>query len=60
MIREKKGAILILSGPSEILIGELSKYLAKVNDSDDLALKMNQLVENTIEPSSFLNENLVQ
>ncbi|RLA57390.1 MAG: hypothetical protein DRQ78_13560 [Epsilonproteobacteria bacterium] len=29
-----------VSGPSEILTGKLSKYLAKVNDSDDLSMKI--------------------
>ncbi len=29
-----------VSGPSEILTGKLSKYLAKVNDSDDLSNKI--------------------
>lgn len=37
-----------ISGPSEILTGELSKYLANVNDSDDLALKMNQILEDKL------------
>ena len=37
-----------ISGPSEILVGDLSKYLAKVNNSDDLALKMNLLLEDNI------------
>lgn len=37
-----------ISGPSEILTGDLSKYLAKVNDSDDLALKINCLLEDKI------------
>lgn len=37
-----------ISGPSEILTGELSKYLAKVNDSDDLALKMIQVLKDEI------------
>jgi glycosyltransferase involved in cell wall biosynthesis len=37
-----------ISGPSEILTGELSKYLAKVNDSNDLALKMKQIIKNNI------------
>lgn len=37
-----------ISGPSEILTGELSKYLANVNDSDDLALKMNQVLNDEI------------
>jgi glycosyltransferase involved in cell wall biosynthesis len=35
-----------VSGPSEILTGELSQYLAKVNDSDDLALKISMALEN--------------
>lgn len=33
-----------ISGPSEILTGALSKYLTRVNDSEDLALKMNQIL----------------
>jgi glycosyltransferase involved in cell wall biosynthesis len=38
-----------ISGPSEILTGNLSKYLAKVNDSEDLANKMMLLLlENII------------
>jgi glycosyltransferase involved in cell wall biosynthesis len=37
-----------ISGPSEILTGELTKYLANVNDSDDLALKMNQVLNDKI------------
>jgi glycosyltransferase involved in cell wall biosynthesis len=53
-----------ISGPSEILIGELSKYLAKVNDSDDLALKMNQVIKNTINIkaeyiSKFNEDNII-
>ena len=34
-----------VSGPSEILTGELSKYLAKVNDSDDLNKKITLAIE---------------
>jgi glycosyltransferase involved in cell wall biosynthesis len=34
-----------VSGPSEILTGELSTYLAKVNDSDDLRKKMALAIE---------------
>jgi glycosyltransferase involved in cell wall biosynthesis len=46
-----------ISGPSEILTGELSKYLAKVNDSDDLALKMNQiLVEEVIIKDDYIQK----
>lgn len=37
-----------ISGPSEILTGELSKYLANVNDSDDLALKINQILKDEV------------
>lgn len=37
-----------ISGPSEILTGDLSKYLVKVNDSDELALKINQILEDKI------------
>lgn len=53
-----------ISGPSEILTGELSKYLAKVNDSNDLALKMNQMMENNISIkdeyiTKFSEENIV-
>ncbi len=53
-----------ISGPSEILTGELSKYLAKVNDSADLALKMNQIIEDNISIkdeyiSKFSEENII-
>jgi len=34
-----------VSGPSEIMTGELSKYLAKVNDSDDLSNKIKLALE---------------
>ena len=34
-----------ISGPSEILTGELSQYLAKVNDSDDLSKKITLALE---------------
>lgn len=37
-----------ISGPSEILTGELSKYLAKVNDSNDLALKMTNTLRDKV------------
>lgn len=37
-----------ISGPSEILTEELSKYLANVNDSDDLSLKMNLILKDEI------------
>mgnify|MGYP000700518326 CR=1 FL=1 len=50
-----------ISGPSEILTGELSKYLANVNDSDDLALKMNQILKDEViikdESIQKFNEN---
>lgn len=53
-----------ISGPSEILTGELSKYLAKVNDSDDLSIKMNQMMEHNIGIkdeyiSKFSEENII-
>lgn len=34
-----------VSGPSEILTGELSQYLAKVNDVDDLSKKISLAIE---------------
>ncbi len=34
-----------ISGPSEILTGELSQYLAKVNDSGDLSKKLTLAIE---------------
>jgi glycosyltransferase involved in cell wall biosynthesis len=34
-----------ISGPSEILTGELNQYLAKVNDSDDLSKKLTLSLE---------------
>lgn len=37
-----------ISGPSEILTNNLSKYLAKVNDSDDLAQKMAKILNDEI------------
>lgn len=53
-----------ISGPSEILTGELSEYLAKVNDSNDLALKMNQMMGKNINIkdeyiTKFSEENIV-
>jgi glycosyltransferase involved in cell wall biosynthesis len=53
-----------ISGPSEILTGKLSKYLAKVNDSDDLAITMNQMMKDDIDIkdeyiSKFSEENIV-
>ncbi|RLA57391.1 MAG: hypothetical protein DRQ78_13565 [Epsilonproteobacteria bacterium] len=35
-----------ISGPSEILVDELSKYLAKVNDSDELVKKIQLALDN--------------
>jgi len=37
-----------ISGPNEILIDNLSKYLANVNDSKDLALKINQIMKDKV------------
>jgi glycosyltransferase involved in cell wall biosynthesis len=37
-----------ISGPSEILTEKLSKYLVRVNDSDDLSLKMSQVLKDEI------------
>ena len=37
-----------ISGPSEILIGSLSKYLAKVNDFNDLSNKIEELLKDEL------------
>lgn len=46
-----------VSGPSEILTGELSKFLSKVNDSDDLAKKINMMsIEKIIIDDKYINK----
>ena len=54
-----------ISGPSEILTGELSVYLAKVNDSDDLSKKITLALEyypeiKEIHIEKFSAENVYQ
>jgi glycosyltransferase involved in cell wall biosynthesis len=45
------------SGPSEILTGELSKYLAKINDTKDLSEKISKAVKRYPEiQQTFLNK----
>lgn len=46
-----------ISGPSEILTDNLSKYLSKVNDSSDLAKKMNNAyVDNVLVKSEIIEK----
>lgn len=54
-----------ISGPSEILTGALSAYLAKVNDSGDLSQKMTEAIEdypeiNASHIDTFNAENIYQ
>lgn len=46
-----------ISGPSEILIGNFAKYLAKVNDPEDLAEKIEKLL---IDKPLIKEENIIQ
>lgn len=52
-----------ISGPSEILTGELNQYLAKVNDSDDLSEKIKLALDhypeiNNVYLDKFNEENI--
>jgi len=54
-----------ISGPSEILTGSLSKYLAEVNNVDDLASKIYQAMNEDViidekELEKFSEDNIIK